>query len=175
MIFERHYCSPAQRHKSMSRHQDIIPNLVSVCSQIHEDCGVVLIGSVARGTERPDSDIDLNIIFPGDVCPAGQHPYIDDDNHWQLVIKDTVDGIRVDVAWETERALLGRLRSDDVLNCWPFSNGRVLYDPSNVAAPCLQIAKHWYSQHPDIAARFEAAYAEAKCRKRPPKPSPGAG
>lgn len=159
----------------MGRHQDAIPHLVGVCSQIHESCGVVLIGSVARGAERPDSDIDLNIIFPGDVCPIGQHPYIDYDNRWQLMIKDAVDGIRIDVAWETECALLDRLRSDDVLNCWPFSNGRVLYDPSNVAAPCLHIAKHWYSRHPEIAARYEAAYAEAKCRKHSLKGPRGTG
>ncbi len=150
----------------MSRHHEIIPHLLEVCSSIHNDCGVVLIGSVARGTERPESDIDLNIIFPEDVCPVRQDSYIDDDNRWQLVIKDNVQGIRVDVAWETRFALLKRLRSDDVLNCWPFSNGRILHDPCNVAAPCLAIAKEWYREHPEVAARYESEYVEAKRRQR---------
>jgi predicted nucleotidyltransferase len=109
----------------MLRHQAILPHLVEVCASIHDRCGVVLIGSVTRGAERPDSDIDLNLIFPGDECPLGRHPYVDHDNRWQLVHKGDVDGLRVDVAWETEHALLKRLQSDDVLHCWPFSRGRV--------------------------------------------------
>ncbi len=150
----------------MVRHQDIIPHLVDECASIHEGCSLVLIGSVARRTERPDSDIDINIIFPGDDCPVGRHGYVGDDNRWQLVVKDIVQGIRVDVAWETERALLNRLQSDDVLNCWPFSHGRVLHDPRNIASPALRIAKQWYRDHPEVAQRYESAYAEAKRVKR---------
>ena len=150
----------------MSPHHDLIPHLVDVCATIHDRCAVVLIGSVACGTQRPNSDVDLNIILPGDEAPVGQHPFIDDDNRWQLVVKDIVNGIRIDVAWETERALLDRLRSDDVVHCWPFSNGRILRDPSNVAAPCLEIAKEWFRNHPEIVAEYESTYAEAKRRQR---------
>lgn len=119
---------------ALSRHHDIIPQLVEACASIHSGCGVVLIGSVARGTQHSDSDIDLNLVFPDDDRPLGQHPYVADDNRWQLVLKGVVCGIRVDVAWETERALLKRLQSDDIVNSWPFSNGRVLRDPRNCPA-----------------------------------------
>lgn len=150
----------------MSQQLEILPQLVEVCSSIDEHCGVVLIGSVARGMECPTSDIDLNIIFPGDEPPARAHPYISDDNRWQLVVKDIVDGFRIDVAWETQSALLQRLQSDDVLNCWPFSNGRILSDPDRVAEPCLEVARAWYQNHPEIAAKYEAVYTEAKRRQR---------
>lgn len=151
----------------MGRHREIIPQLVDVCVSIHDGCGVVLIGSVARGDERPESDIDLNIVFPGDDCPVREGSYVDDDNRWQLVVRDVVDGIRVDVAWETQSALLRRLRSNDVLKCWPFSNGLVLHDPLDIATPCLRIAKQWYRRHADVAERFEREYAEAKRRRCP--------
>ncbi|WP_366917903.1 nucleotidyltransferase domain-containing protein [uncultured Gimesia sp.] len=89
----------------MSVHQRIIPGLLEVCASIHPDCAVVLIGSVAQGTERPCSDLDLNLIFPGDELPQNQHPYVGDDNRWQLVVKDKIEGIRIDIAWETQQVL----------------------------------------------------------------------
>jgi len=149
----------------MGLHQDILPYLVDICASIHDQCGVVLIGSVARGTERTDSDIDLNIIFPRDEYPLNQSPYVDDDNRWQLRMKDHVQGIRVDVAWETERALLERLDGEEVINCWPFSTGKILHDSGEIAGPCLDIAKTWFADHPDVASRYEAEYAEAKRRQ----------
>jgi hypothetical protein len=146
----------------MGLHHDILPYLVEICVSIHDECGVVLIGSVARGTERMNSDIDLNIIFPRDECPLHRSPYVDDDNCWQLKLKDHVQEIRIDVAWETQTALLERLYGEDVVNCWPFSNGQVLHDPYEIAAPCLTIAQNWFASHADVASRYEAAYAAAK-------------
>ena len=152
--------------RTMPTHHDIIPKLVDECASIHAGCGVVLIGSVARGTEIAGSDIDLNLIFLGNECPMGQHPYVAEDNRWQLVMKEVVEGFRIDVAWETEQALLERLQSDDVVNCWPFSHGRVLRDAKRVAARCLRIARAWFRNHPEIVARYEAVYAEAKQQQR---------
>ncbi|MEQ8786292.1 MAG: nucleotidyltransferase domain-containing protein [Pirellulaceae bacterium] len=128
-------------------------------------CSVVLIGSVARGEQRTRSDLDLNLIFPGDECPLGRHPYVAEDNRWQLQVKDQIEGVRIDVAWETEHALLGRLRGDDVVNCRPFSQGRVLHDPGGIATTCLDMVKTWFAEHPEIASRFEASLAETKAKQ----------
>ncbi|MBW3600004.1 MAG: nucleotidyltransferase domain-containing protein [Planctomycetes bacterium] len=146
----------------MSVHQEIIPHLLEVCISIHDRCGVVLIGSAARGAERADSDIDLNIIFPADEAPLRRSQYVDDDNRWQLKIKDRIRGVRIDVAWETQRALLDRLHGEDIINCWPFSSGRLLHDPAHIAGPCLQIAKQWYRPHAEVAERYETECAKAK-------------
>jgi predicted nucleotidyltransferase len=156
----------------MTIQQDILPRVVEICASIHDRCGVVLIGSVARGAERADSDLDLNLVFPGDERPVGRHPYVAEDNRWQLVVKDKIRDIRVDVAWETERALLARLQSDEIRDCWPFSWGRVLRDPAKIVAPCLNLAREWYQRHPEVAERYEADYTEAKrkqqlARRRP--------
>jgi hypothetical protein len=150
----------------MSVHQRIIPGLLEVCASIHPDCAVVLIGSVAQGTERPCSDLDLNLIFPGDELPQNQHPYVGDDNRWQLVVKDKIEGIRIDIAWETQQVLIDYVAGPQVRACWPFSNGRILRDPLNVAAPSLAIANQWYVDHPEVRERYERVYAEAKRRQR---------
>ena len=146
----------------MGLHQEILPQLVGICASIHSECGVVLIGSVARGMERANSDVDLNILFPGDECPLGLSPYVAADNRWQLKVKDVIQGIRIDVAWETEQALAERLNGDGVANCWPFANGKVLRDPCGIVGPCLELARKWFAVHPEIAARYESEYAAAK-------------
>lgn len=146
----------------MSLHQNILPQLVEVCRSIHEKCGVVLIGSVARGTERADSDIDLNLIFPRDECPLNRSSYVEEDNRWQLRLKDQVEGIRIDVAWETQHVLFDRLKSKAITDCWPFSNGLILHDPCVIATPCLNMAKKWFAEHPDVTSHYQTVYAAAK-------------
>jgi len=89
-------------------------------------------------------------------------PYVDEDNRWQLQVKDHVQGFRIDVAWETQRALLKRLQGEDVVNCWSFSQGEILHDPHDIAGPCLEIARAWFAKHPDVTSRFEADFAHAK-------------
>jgi hypothetical protein len=115
--------------------------------------------------ERSNSDVDLNILFPGDECPLGRSPYVAADNRWQLKVKDVIQGIRIDVAWETEQALGERLNGDGVANCWPFANGRVLHDPCGIAERCLNVAMQWFDDHRDVAARHEADYAAGKAEQ----------
>jgi hypothetical protein len=146
----------------MSIQQELLPQLVGICARIDPKCSVVLIGSVARSMERADSDLDLNIILPGDEVPLARHPYIADDNRWQLQVKDTIQSVRIDVAWETEQALRDRLSGGGIAECWPFSQGRVLHDPLQIAEPLVELARNWFAIRPAIAAKLEAEYAAAK-------------
>ncbi|MDP6446152.1 MAG: nucleotidyltransferase domain-containing protein [Pirellulaceae bacterium] len=150
----------------MSSQRRVLPDVLGVCREIHDRCAVVLIGSVARGGERPNSDIDLNIIFPGDELPQQTHRYVDDDNRWQLQLKDEIRGVRIDVAWETESELMRHVTGDDVIHCWPFSNGVILHDPYDIASPSLKIAQQWFAERPEIGARIEQQYDDAKSKQR---------
>ncbi|MCA9247191.1 MAG: nucleotidyltransferase domain-containing protein [Planctomycetales bacterium] len=150
----------------MGIHQELLPGLVRKCAAIHPECAVVLIGSVARGAEREGSDIDLQLLFPGDERPVGASTYVADDNRWQLQLKEQVEGVRIDVAWETEHALWQRLRSDEAISCWPLSRGTILHDPADIARPCLELARQWFAERPEIAARFEQQYTAAKRQQR---------
>ena len=84
------------------------------------------------------------------------------DNRWQLKMKREVHGIRIDVAWETYEGLEQQLQGDGPVNCWPFSDGKILRDPSGVVESCLTIARRWFDQHADIRERIEAEYLKAK-------------
>ncbi len=96
----------------MGLHQDILPDLIEDIQSYHDECAIVLIGSVARGKERPESDLDLNIFLPDDDSACHASPYIGSDNRWQLKIKCEVRGIRIDVAWESYQRLGKRLQVD---------------------------------------------------------------
>lgn len=146
----------------MSVYQSVLPDLVEHLTSFHDECAIVLIGSVAGGQERPDSDLDLNLFFPDDDDTYLASPYIDSGNRWQLSMKPTFHGIRIDVAWETYGGLKERLEGDGPIHCWPFSNGKILHDPSGAIEPCMAVARRWFREHADVAQRIEAEYTEAK-------------
>ena len=139
----------------MGLHQDILPDLVADIISHHHECAIVLIGSVARGQERPESDVDLNVILPNDDVNYHKSPYVDRDNRWQLRMKRHVQGIRIDIAWETYQGLEKRLQRDGPFYCWPFSNGKILHDPHGMVDPFLSVARRWFHEHANIAERIK--------------------
>lgn len=145
----------------MGIHQEVLSGIVEEIKTYHTECGIILIGSVATGTERPESDLDLNIFLP-EADTTHANPYIDDDNRWQLRVKAVIRGVRIDVAWETYDGLKTQVSGDGAANCWPCSRGKVLHDPSGVVGECLAIAKAWFAEHPGEYDRIEAAYLAAK-------------
>lgn len=140
---------------------EILPDLLEDIKSYHDECAIVLIGSIANGNERPESDLDLNIFLPDDDEALNVSPYISNDNRWQLKVKREVHGIRIDVAWETYQGLERHLR-DGPADCWPFSNGKILHDPSRRIEPCLTIARTWFDEHADVAKSIEAKYHISK-------------
>ena len=54
----------------MSIQRDLIPRLVARVVDASPASAVLLIGSVADGAERPDSDIDLIVVTPSHEVPA---------------------------------------------------------------------------------------------------------
>jgi len=146
----------------MSLHLDILPELVEEIKSHHRQCAVVLIGSVAKGIERPESDIDLNVFFPERDEDCDASPFVDDDNRWQLRMKGKRQGLRIDVAWETYEGLKSRLEGDGAVDCWPFSCGKILYDPQNMVEPLMAAVRLWFCRHPEIASRLLADYTAAK-------------
>ena len=146
----------------MGLHQDILPDLIEDIQSYHDECAIVLIGSVAMGNERPKSDLDLNIFLPDEDSACQPSPYIGSDNRWQLKVKREVHGIRIDVAWETYEGLEQQLQGHGPAGCWPFSNGKILHDPNGVVQPYITTARTWFDQHADIRERIEAEYLKAK-------------
>ena len=146
----------------MRLHHAIIADLLREIETHHQRCAVVLIGSVAHGSERAHSDIDLNIFLPGDSDDGLASPFVSPDNRWQLSMKGKRDGVRIDIAWETYDGLSRRLEGDGPAECWPFANGKILRDPEGVVAPLLSVARSYFDSHPEVAGKLQEQYRAAK-------------
>ena len=149
----------------MGLHQEVVAAFVDEMRLCGDDCAIVLIGSVAAGTERETSDLDLNLFFVDEASAHRLSPYVDDDNRWQLQVKRVDRGVRIDVAWETFDGLAERLRDDGPADCWSFSRGTILHDPHKAVEPLQLAARRWFEEHPEVGARHAAQYAEAKRRQ----------
>lgn len=150
----------------MSPQRKALSSVVVSVRQLHPKVAIFLIGSVARGVERSRSDIDINLLFPGAELPPVPSRYVGEDNRWQLVAKEKRQGLTIDVAWEVEASLRERLLGNEAQECWPFSWGEAIWDPSGIATECLTLARNWFDAHPEVARQRQWAYDRAKNRQR---------
>ena len=145
----------------MSPQREILPQVMQAILGHHPDCSIVLIGSVARREERPEnSDIDLNIFLSRDDVSS---PWVSPENRWQLQVKSVMDGIRIDVAWETFDFLNRHLDTEGPF--WILSFGEILHDPSQRVEPCLQRARQWASEHAELCDSIESDFRIAKAKQ----------
>jgi len=95
----------------MRHHDETLAAYVAAVRQAPDAVGVVVVGSVARGTERPDSDVDVYLVVTGEAfARAGER------NRLSYVDRDvaTYAGGYVDVKLATEQYLqVAAERGDD--------------------------------------------------------------
>ena len=137
----------------MSLQRDILPEVALAIQEHHKDCSILLIGSVARQEELEHSDLDLNVFLPDASITS---PWICDENRWQLQVKCVVQGIRVDVAWETFDYLDEYMKSDGPF--WILSFGEIIHDPNGRIKPCLQRARRWAAENVELCQKMEADF-----------------
>ncbi len=146
----------------MTPQRQILPEVIAAILAEHPECSILLIGSVARGEERPEnSDLDLNLFFPAE---PGESKWVRPSNRWQLEVVSEHRGVRLDFAWETFEFLEAHLRTAGPF--WILSSGEVLHDPSGRLAPCLRLAQQWAAAHPEECAKIEAEFRRAKARQQ---------
>src|SRR6185503_14723479 len=89
------------RGRPVSRQLQALPHLTARCVEAHPDCGIRLQGSVARGQERLDSDIDLIIVVPEGGLQR-PNELLCADNHWSMqLVHDAPTGMKLDINWVT--------------------------------------------------------------------------
>lgn len=137
----------------MSLHRSILPEVSLAIQEHHEDCSILLIGSVARREELEHSDLDLNIFLPDASVVS---PWVCQENRWQLQVKCLVQEIRIDVAWETFDFLDEHMKSKGPF--WILSFGEIVHDPSGRVEPCLKQAKSWASENVELCQKMEVDF-----------------
>lgn len=153
----------------MSKQQDTLPYLIQRCCEVDPNCGVQLQGSVARGVEREDSDIDLCIV----IDPSGRelrfNEFLNDANHGaQIRVVAEPTGVNVDINWIYVPDLIEISQSSLAIWWHMFAFGRPIHDPLGIAKRCQDHLRAWYDKHPGIVQEWDKQQVEWDRRKIDP-------
>jgi len=138
----------------MGKHRDIIPGIVEQIRRTGLECGVVLLGSVAAGTERPDSDLDFFVVMTQEGELKIPNTKIIDEEKGMQLIETHVEGIKVHFAfWPADS--FGKALDEEPHVYYPFIRGVILSDPAGIAERYQQIARDYFDKNPAIVEAWE--------------------
>ena len=137
----------------ISQQRALLPYLIARITEIDPHCGIMLQGSVSRGTERSDSDLDLTVVF-GDVQKMHFNELIRPDNQFGMS-RVVVQSINIDINWYYATDLKRILQQDGACDFFIFSLGEIVHDPLQLASSCQSAARAFFTEHPLIAAAWE--------------------
>ena len=130
----------------MSLQQEIVARMTAELPDRYPDCGILLMGSVQRGEERPDSDIDLFVVFEGDGTLGLTH-------------ETSPEGVKIDLALFPKATFLRQLE-DEWFLYWGFSRATIVHDPTGIAAQCQKMVRERFSENPQIDAAWKQQQTE---------------
>lgn len=102
--------------------------------------GALLFGSVASGTHKWQSDIDLIFIYECHDPPTG-------------VVDRFVDGVLVQYFYATLEKLIENLETVPYL-LHIFCSGLLLYDRDGTVAPVIAQIEQYFASHPEVGAEW---------------------
>ena len=139
----------------MSKHREILPEVIKRLAAVDPGCGVVVIGSVQYGYERPDSDLDLLAV----VHEAAANGLSDWKVAWESrgvrELETEIKKILVQVFFAPVSGL-ERWLTETPYFMYPFSQGELLHDPQGLAAHYQLSARKYFEERPAVASEWSA-------------------
>lgn len=135
----------------MSIQRDIVSRMTKKLPIRFPGCGVLVAGSVQRREERPDSDLDLFVVFPG-------------DGQLGLTHETSPEGIKIDLALFPEDAFRRQVESE-WFNFWMFSRAEIVHDRTGIAKRNQDIVLAYFSRHPNIDSAWVEQMEEVRRHK----------
>lgn len=118
-------------------HQKIVNEIVQEYKKDKSTLAITLFGSLARGKEREDSDVDIEIISE----------YAE---KWELKKEDERYGIKIDLVICPKNHLLNQFdRYPDL--CYDYLTEKIIYDPKGFMKDLKIRLKAYFNKHPDVA------------------------
>ena len=133
------------------KHNEIVKQLVVEAESDSNICGFLLIGSVATGTQREDSDIDVITILQTNTPASG-------------INNTVVDGIKVGAFFLTYDVLAHSVETVPYL-LHPFGEAKLLFDRDGRIKDMLERIGNYYSDHPEIVSEWNSYYEQLKEEK----------
>ena len=133
------------------KHARIIAQLVSDAEEDANVLGLLLFGSVAQGTHREDSDVDVISVLQDCEPRSG-------------IRNSHVDGIKGGNVFFTSDVLIHGVRTVPYL-LHPLTEARILFDREGSLQPFVEALRRYFGNHPEIVAEWEAHYARFREEK----------
>lgn len=133
------------------KHEAILEKLLADAKSNPNTLGFLVFGSMATGTHRPDSDIDIITILQANKPDSG-------------ITNTPVDGIKVGNLFLTYDILRHSVETVPYL-LHPVGGAKILFDREGTIAPLLERIQSYFADHPDIAADWGGYYQQFRAEK----------
>lgn len=134
----------------MSKQRQALEKLISEISEEHAGCGILVWGSVMRGCEGPNSDLDIFVVVEGDGPIRLDQGWQDGRQH----LENYVDGVCLDKATMPSETLGKALEKEPFL-FWFFARSQIVYDPKGLAKKYHEMARVYFDSHPSVEAVWD--------------------
>lgn len=138
----------------MSKHRDLVPGIVERIRRTGLECGIVLVGSVSQGTERPESDVDFFVVMTEEGELNIPNTKIIHEEKGMQLIETHVEGITVHFAFYPADSF-GKALDEEPHVYYPFIHGVILSDPAGIAKRYQEIARDYFDKNPRLVDAWE--------------------
>ena len=133
------------------KHAEILKQLIAAAESSPNTLGYLLFGSVATGTQREDSDIDIITVLRTSKPTSG-------------IDNTPVAGIKVGNIYFTYEIFVHSVETVPYL-LHPLGEAKLLVDREGKIQPLLEAIKAYYVDHPEMVAEWNRYYALLKQEK----------
>lgn len=148
----------------MKNHDHAVSETLRRVADSRVRCGLVLGGSIARGTEREDSDVDLFAIGEAGLEQrlAGFEVVGEKNGSFLLGWESPLCLVHV-AYWPA--AAFDHLFATQPYALYPWIEGRVVHDPDAVLAPYLRRVSDYFAARPRLTRMWHQQLAELAAHK----------
>ena len=133
------------------KHDQILENLLAEAERDQNHLAVMLFGSVAAGTQRADSDLDVITILRASKPGSGLN-------------NTMVDGIKVGNLFLTYDILVHSVETVPYL-LHPFCGARLVFDREDTIKPLQEKIRSYFDDHPEIVEEWNGHYRQFREEK----------
>jgi predicted nucleotidyltransferase len=137
-----------------TKHRHVLAKLIRELSAQYPSCGTLVWGSVMRGTERPNSDLDVFVVVQGGGAMRTLQGWQDGKRHPE----NYMDGVCLDITIMPAETLADVLQ-DEPYKCWFFAHSQIVHDPMGLAKKHLDVAAAYFDTHPAVEAIWKETAA----------------
>jgi predicted nucleotidyltransferase len=120
----------------MTNQKRIVNEILDEDKQKDNVVAICVFGSVAFDKERPDSDVDIQVVY--------------DNNHeWEL-FKEKRYGIKIDYEIVTTKIIEMLIEKYPYLSYNLLYTNKILYDPQGFMKKVQEKLKQYYDSHPEV-------------------------